>query len=384
MYDPIIGIESLFFSILLSIIFLIYGIILYPIIKNSFHINSKNKWNSLLALILIIFIAIMLILPFSETIFYLFMPMNWYAVVVAGALAFIFYIVAYFSEKSPSEEVFNKKLSKDLDEKFERSVLDTHNFTTKQEFKRKIIHMSSGLFIAAWILEPLIFFGVQFLYQAIINTPSPENYYNAILLFEDENLSLILNNGLISQFFMLLCFFMGNVNMEIIRLRFKNHNYILRKTLQKTRRPTEINDLSASVLLLLGLATSSLILTYTPDDRILGIYAQMAVISITVFSDMSAALIGRRWGKHKWSIVKGKSYEGSIAGFLIGFFSAFLFVGPFLALIGASIFVFTDIGLDKLKISDNASNPIILGIIFKIFIQFVNPILIKPPIITNW
>ena len=108
MYDPIIGIESLFFSILLSIVFLIYGIILYPIIKNSFRINSKNKWNSLLALILIIFIAIMLIMPFSDTIFYLFMPMNWYAVVVAGALAFIFYSVAYFSEKSPSEEVFNK------------------------------------------------------------------------------------------------------------------------------------------------------------------------------------------------------------------------------------------------------------------------------------
>jgi dolichol kinase len=244
--------------------------------------------------------------------------------------------------------------------------------------------MSSGLFIAAWILEPLIFFGVQFLYQAIINTPSPENYYNAILLFEDDNLNLILNNGLIAQFFMLLCLFMGNINMEIIRLRFKNHNFILRKSLQKTRRPTEINDLSASVLLLLGLATSSLILTYTSNDRISGIYAQMAVISITVFSDMFAALIGRKWGKHKWPIVKGKSYEGSIAGFLIGFFSALLFVGPILALIGASIFVFTDIGLDKLKISDNASNPIILGIVFKIFIQFVNPILIKPPIVIIW
>ncbi|TXT59045.1 MAG: putative phosphatidate cytidylyltransferase [Promethearchaeota archaeon] len=384
MYDPIISIESIFFSILLSIILLCYGIIIYPIVKNSFKIESKNKWNSLLALILIIFIAIMISLPLSDTTFYLFMPMNWYAVVVAGALGLVFYLVGYFSEKTSSEELHNRKLKEGMDEKLEKSILDTHNFTSKQELKRKIIHMSSGLFITAWILEPLIFFGVQFLYQGIINTPSAENFLNAKLLFEDQNLLLILNNGLIAHFFMLICLFMGNANMEIVRLRFKKYNYILKRTLQKTRRPTEVNDLSASILLLLGLATSSIILTYTGQDRILGIYAQMGVICITVFSDMFAALIGRKWGKHKWPIVKGKSYEGSIAGFLVGFFTAFLFVGPLLAFVGSMIFVITDIGLDKIKISDNASNPIILSIVFKILIQLVSPVVIKLPILKVW
>jgi dolichol kinase len=372
---PIIGIESVFFSILTAMVLILYAILFLPIVKRSFKIKSKTRYNSLLVIVLLVVIAIFLALPFSDTVYYLYMPMNWYFIVVVGSVAIAFVLVAGLSQKSTQEKEFRLTISEGMDETLERSILDTYKFTPKQEFYRKIFHLMAILYIATWVLQPVIFWGVDNLYTQIPNTISLENFGNAKLLFEDTNVEILLMNGLVTHFFMLLCIFIGNANTEIMRLRFDEYNTLLKKTLQKTRRATELNDLSASLLLLLGLAVSSLVLTYGSDNRIAGVYAQMGVICIAVFSDMFAALIGRKWGKHKWKIVPGKSYEGSIAGFLIGFITATIFVGPLLAFIGSCIFVFTDIALDKVKICDNALNPLLISIVFKIFIT-INPLLV--------
>jgi dolichol kinase len=312
------------------------------------------------------------------------MPMSFYALVVAGTFLIIFFLYAMLGKQIKVDEsyddIFSNKANKNLD----KSILDTRNFSRRQEMKRKTIHMLAILYLAIWVVQPLIFYGVAILYRGIENTATAENFFNANYLFEDKDIEVILRNGLITQFFMYLCVFWYNADAEIMRLRFKEYDYLFRKMVEATRRPTEVNDITASILLLLGLATSSIILTYGSADRIAGIYAQMAVICIAVLSDMFAALIGRKWGKHKWSFVKGKSIEGSVAGFLVGFISAMFFVGWFLALIGALIFVFTDIGLAKVNISDNASNPILLAIVFKILIGFVSPMIVILPFIKIW
>ncbi|MFO8017942.1 MAG: hypothetical protein R6U96_04860 [Promethearchaeia archaeon] len=311
------------------------------------------------------------------------MPLNYYVIVVVGGLALFFFIFAMVKKETLDEKAYNKRLTSGFDKSLDKSVLDTHNFTPKQELKRKLFHLSAILYIFTWVLQPLIFFGVRILYEGIINTPTYENYYNIQILFSESVEGLLLN-GLIIQFFMLLCIFIGNANAEVMRLRFNNYGFPLKKTLATTRRSTEVYDTSGSMLLLMGLAMSSLILTYGSQDRIAGVYAQMAIISISVFSDMFAALIGRKWGKHKWPIVEGKSFEGSIAGCVVGFISAIFFVGWFLALIGILIFVFTDIVLAKVEISDNASNPILMAIIFKLLIDFVNPMITLLPYIKIW
>ncbi len=354
---------------------IIYAIIFLPIVRRSFKIKTKARYNSLLAIILLIFLAIVLSLPFSDTIYYLYMPMNWYFIVVVGAVALAFTLVAGLSKRTTHEKEFVQEITEGLDETLNRSLLDTYKFTPKQEFYRKIFHLMAILYIATWVVQPIIFWGVQNLYTQIPNTVMAENFYNAQYLFEDTNVEILLLNGNITHFFMLLCIFVGNANIEIMRIRFDEYNCLLKKTLQKTRRPTELNDLSASLLLLLGLAFSAIILTYGSENRIEGVYAQMGVICISVFSDMFAALIGRKWGNHKWKIVPGKSFEGSIAGFIIGFITAMIFVGPLLALIGSLIFVFTDIVLDKIKICDNALNPILISIVFKILIT-ISPFMV--------
>ncbi len=286
--------------------------------------------------------------------------------------------------KKVSSEEINKNQSIDIDMNLEKTILDTYNFTPKQEMKRKIIHLLAILYLGAWVVQPLIFYGVAILYSQIVNTTSAENFMNVLYLFEDKDIEIILCNGLIVQFFMFFCIFWYNADAELMRLRFKEYNYLFRRMVEATRRQTEVNDIAASVLLLLGLATSAIILTYGNTDRIAGIYAQMAVICIAVLSDMFAALIGRKWGKHKWPMVKGKSIEGTVAGFLVGFITAMFFVGWFLALIGALIFVFTDVALAKVNISDNASNPILLAITFKLLIGFVSPMIVMLPFIRVW
>ncbi|MHA1150573.1 MAG: phosphatidate cytidylyltransferase [Promethearchaeota archaeon] len=386
MTQPIIGIESAFFSIILAIILLLYIPLFLPIVKRGFKYKTINRWNNVFLCILIAFVAIAIALPFAPlTTYYLFMPMCFYAIVVAGAIPLVFAVGALIKKSTSDEIAHYKQLSEGLDETLKKSLQDTHNFTPKQEFQRKMFHLLAILYIMVWVLEPLVFYGVGNLYAGIANTPTAENYGNAAMLFEDSDVKQILINGLVVQFFMLVCIFIGNADIEIMRLRFNQYSFPMKKMLQKTRRSTEIKDTSASMLLLLGLASSSIILTYFPDDVLRGIYAQMGVICIAVFSDMFAALIGRKWGKHKWKkICPGKSIEGTLAGFSVGFFTAMIFVGPLLALIGVLIFTFTDLVLDKVKLSDNGLNPILIAIAYKLLIFLVSPMITILPIIKIW
>lgn len=387
MASPTIGVESIFFSLMVSSVLVLYAIMFYPVCKRSYKLKTKNRYNTLLLIILLFILAAVISLPLSDSVFYIFMPLNYYIVVVTGALAVLFFIFAMVKKKTIDEVSAEKKLSEGMDNRLEKSILDTHHFTPKQEMKRKMFHLLAILYVATWMLEPLVFYGVKFIYAGIANTPTAENYGNSKYLFEDSDVELILLNGLVVQFFMLMCIFIGNANAEIMRLRFKEYAFPLKKTLLTTRRSTEINDTSASMLLLIGLALSSIILTFGSTDRIKGVYAQMAVICIAVFSDMFAALIGRKWGGKffkKWKMVPGKSKEGTLAGFTVGVCTAMIFIGPILALIGGLIFVFTDLALDKVKISDNALNPILISITFKILIFLTDPMIVILPIIKIW
>ncbi len=384
MPTPIIRIESAFFSVALSIVLVVYAMMFFPVVKRSFILKTKNRYNSALVIVLACVIAVMISLPYSATTYYLYMPLNYYAIIVAGALPFIIIVFAKFKKETLDEAEYNRQLAAGFDDQKEKSILDTHNFTLKRELKRKLFHLLAILYVATWVLEPLVFYGVKFLYSGIANTTSIENFSNSELLFEDKNIEMILLNGLVVQFFMLICLFIGNALVEIMRLRFNKYAFPMKRTLATTRRSTEIYDCSASMLLLLGLAISSLVLTYGTADRIKGVYCQMAVICIAVFSDMFAALIGRKWGKHKWKMVPGKSKEGTLAGLIVGVSTSMIFVGPILALIGGGIFIFTDLVLDKVKISDNALNPILIGITFKLCIMLTFPMIVMLPIVKIW
>ncbi len=99
---------------------------------------------------------------------------------------------------------------------------------------------------------------------------------------------------------------------------------------------------------------------------IIHIFVFFAGILIACLSDASAAIIGKRYGKHKVTLrnEEVKSVEGFVAGVVVAYVIGFVFVGPVYALMGAFIFFLTDY-LPAVT-ADNILNPIFipLGIQF--------------------
>ena len=103
---------------------------------------------------------------------------------------------------------------------------------------------------------------------------------------------------------------------------------------------------------------------------IIHIFVFFAGILIACLSDASAAIIGKKYGKHKIILrnEEVKSVEGFIAGVAVAYFIGFVFVGPVYALMGALIFFLTDY-LPAVT-ADNILNPIFIpiGIQFLVFL----------------
>ena len=93
-----------------------------------------------------------------------------------------------------------------------------------------------------------------------------------------------------------------------------------------------------------------------------------AGIIIACLSDASAALIGRKYGKHKIKLRKRgiKSLEGFLAGTIVAYLIGLIFVGPIYAIMGAVIFFLTD--YFPTYTADNILNPIFIPIGIQLFI----------------
>jgi dolichol kinase len=98
------------------------------------------------------------------------------------------------------------------------------------------------------------------------------------------------------------------------------------------------------------------------------ILAWFAGILTACLSDAAAALIGRKYGKHKIQVRSKdtKSIEGFLAGVIIAYIIGLILVGPVYAIIGAIIFFITD--YFPIYTADNILNPIFIPIGIQLFI----------------
>ncbi len=89
---------------------------------------------------------------------------------------------------------------------------------------------------------------------------------------------------------------------------------------------------------------------------------------IACLSDATAALIGRKYGKHKVTVRSKdtKSVEGFLAGMVVAYIIGFILVGPIYAIIGTVIFFITD--YFPIFTADNILNPIFIPIGIQLFI----------------
>ena len=96
--------------------------------------------------------------------------------------------------------------------------------------------------------------------------------------------------------------------------------------------------------------------------NLLNILAVFSGILIACLSDAAAALIGRKYGKHKVKVRSKdiKSVEGFLAGTIVAYLIGLILVGPVYAIIGAVIFFITD--YFPIYTADNLLNPIFIPI----------------------
>ncbi|MFW9989345.1 MAG: hypothetical protein ACFFC3_11875 [Candidatus Odinarchaeota archaeon] len=89
---------------------------------------------------------------------------------------------------------------------------------------------------------------------------------------------------------------------------------------------------------------------------------------VACLSDAAAALIGKRYGKHKVTVRSKdtKSIEGFLAGMIVAYVIGLILVGPIYAIIGAIIFFITD--YFPIYTADNILNPIFIPLGIQIFI----------------
>lgn len=374
MVELIYGFNTIFFNIIVAVIILIYAYLMFPIIKRGFKENIKQKWNNAISLFLLIIVSIMLILPEPDGDFILAYPVNYYIIFFTGAWCLVTVISTKIG-KERDEYKYNKVLLSGIEQAASGgATLEIHNFGYERELHRKMVHVMSSLYLLG-ILLPTVALPLVFKYGYAINPGlfSWEEYYNSFLMGSTSG--AVVETSFIGLFLALIGSFVVQMNGEIMRLRMPNKPFILKHTLQKTRRATEARTFGAHVSIVIGFMIAAIILGYSPAWRYQGLNAMVAVILVSALADMIAALIGRRWGKIKWKINKDKSYIGSIAGSLIAFFGSVFFVGWLLAIVTVGVFIFTDIVLAKINLSDNLTTPIILAIIFRIMISFVHPLL---------
>ncbi len=92
----------------------------------------------------------------------------------------------------------------------------------------------------------------------------------------------------------------------------------------------------------------------------------LAALSVSIFADTLAALIGKKFGKHV--IVKKKHYtktvEGTLTCFVVALIILFLFVPLWIALIGSIIAT----AVEFLPVNDNIGIPLFVGVVLKLLL----------------
>jgi HAD superfamily phosphoserine phosphatase-like hydrolase len=139
---------------------------------------------------------------------------------------------------------------------------------------------------------------------------------------------------------------------EIARIRGINIP-VLSLITWKAANKTELYEFATSpIFFALGIALAFLVF---PEP------ISYAAIAVLTLGDGGAHVFGMKFGKHPLPSNRGKSVEGTIAGFVCAFLGAVLFVHPLFALVAASVGMLIE-GLPN-PLNDNLLLPLVSGLV---------------------
>jgi len=237
--------------------------------------------------------------------------------------------------------------------------------TLKMEFIRKSFHLSGLLLVLAYFGLPFLFPVTRIISDGVIELiHNIEPAYN--LIWGDLSLFPFTIGDPISNqlavFYLTMMALIGALMFaiisDLIRIiwgpEYSFFNFLTRSML----RNKEKNAAGPQIYIITGFIFSYMLFMV----NMLNILAVFSGILIACLSDAAAALIGRKYGKHKVKVRSKdiKSVEGFLAGIIMAYLIGLIFVGPVYAIIGAVIFFITD--YFPIFTADNLLNPIFIPI----------------------
>ncbi len=334
--------DGLIWNIIIFIILLCASSLLFYIsIKGFKERNFYSGFSTISCAILFLFFA------FYEIFYGLFpYPYDAYFTIAIGII-----IVIHFS-------IWAIRRKKTTNIQKDRSQNDfKENISLQEEYMRKSFHLVG-------ILVPIGFYWVfpwinNLIFQ-IINSPKGSALYELLwgdvlqypYILDDPNAS----GELI--YFVLWLFLFFVLVPDFIRILRKSEYTLFHRILKSILRRKEYISTGPQVLLILGAVFSFFLAK-------LGLYSYEIAVSAAftaTLADGIVAVLGRQFGKRKIRVFNGD--KKTVLGFIIGFFSAYLFsmiiLGPIYAIAAAVIFLVLDI--ITIPIADNLLNPILLSV----------------------
>ncbi|MHA2181897.1 MAG: hypothetical protein ACXAAH_10775, partial [Promethearchaeota archaeon] len=219
----------------------------------------------------------------------------------------------------------------------------TEEITMRMEYIRKSFHLTGLLLVLAY-------FGLPFLYPVtqIISDGVVELIHNIepayVLLWGDLSLFPFTMGDPLSVFYLTMMALIGALMFAIISdlirilwgAEYSVFNFLTRSMLRSKER----NAAGPQIYIITGFVFSYMLFMV----NLVHILAVFSGILIACLSDAAAALIGRKYGKHKVKVRSKdtKSIEGFLAGTIVAYVIGLILVGPIYAIIGAVIFFITD------------------------------------------
>ncbi len=338
-------------SFLIATILIVLAVfILYFSIK--YRKENKYGFNStILSAGLIIFLALC-ILFIDWLIPY---PINaainiWLGIMIAFQGIYFLVMRYKYKEKGNKENIKDEVYSEDGE------------INLKSEYLRKSFH--TVILLVAFCYFSLSFLINDFIYQVFLDDP---NLYYSLWQTDVYPLDPAITPEFQIAMTWTFMFFISAMIFLIIPdiFRIYNRKYSIFSGVYKmVIRKKELYAVGPQIYLVLSCTFVFLFVNLNLLDPMVA----LAAMFIAAFGDAAAALIGRKFGTHKFNTVfqpdELKSYEGLIAGFVVSYIGAWIFVGPFVAIFGALVFSIIDYLNPRL--ADNVLNPIFCTLVMLI------------------
>ncbi len=265
----------------------------------------------------------------------------------------------------------NKSLIRRYVERMTKMNPYSEKITIRMELIRKSFHLTGFLLVLAYFGLPFLYPVTRIISDGVIELinnlgPTYTIFWGDLSLFPFTIGDPISNQSAVIYLTMmaLIGALMFGIISDLIRIiwgpEYSVFNFLTRSML----RNKEKNAAGPQIYIITGFIFSYMLFMVNLVD----ILAVFSGILIACFSDAAAAIIGRRYGKHKVKVRSKdiKSVEGFLAGTVVAYVIGLILVGPVYAIIGAVIFFITDY-FPKFT-ADNLLNPIFIPIGIQLFI----------------